>query len=655
MASGWVDDPQLMAEEALQALAAFEGPPEAFWPALLQALVQTSGARRALLLSSGVGLPWQARAQWPLSAPQGPDDARRSLRLLSALAAQPVCFDAQSHDLAFRPALPDTAEVLAVLLLDLPEAAEAPRLQWLAETAAALALRVMSAAGGAVPGQPPQPGGQAPLHGAQAHPSDAAGDAALAPQTAGAMAPALAVPAGSPEKAERLHQILRLVQGLSEHTRFTPAAMALCNQLCSRFGADRVSLGWRHGPGIRLAAISQVEHFDAKSNVTRALEELMEEALEQQSLLVYPPGPDNMAVLRAHEAYARMAAPAGLPMQLASVPLEGADGVAGVLCLERIERSVDAAELWEMQQAGQAVRAWLAHLRQQDRWFGLRWWDAGRRSARTLLGPRHTAWKATALVLALCLGMGSVWPWNYRVDATLAVRSRDLLFMPAPFDGYLRQVHVDVGDQVASGATLVELDTRDLLLEASMAEADLVRYTREAEKAMAARQLAEMQIALARQQQAQAKLELTRYQLANAQLKAPYEGVVIEGELKKNLGAPVRKGDLLLKLARSTQTYLELEIDQAYVHEVRAGTRGEFALVGRPGERFPITLTQVDPAAVTKDGRTVYLARAALVGQQQPDWRPGMGGNAKLDAGERPLIWVLTHRTVRFLREFFWL
>jgi len=36
-------------------------------------------------------------------------------------------------------------------------------------------------------------------------------------------------------------------------------------------------------------------------------------------------------------------------------------------------------------------------------------------------------------------------------------------------------------------------------------------------------------------------------------------------------------------------------------------------------------------------------------------WRPGMGGSARIDAGDRPLIWVLTHRTIRFLREFFWI
>jgi valyl-tRNA synthetase len=109
-----------------------------------------------------------------------------------------------------------------------------------------------------------------------------------------------------------------------------------------------------------------------------------------------------------------------------------------------------------------------------------------------------------------------------------------------------------------------------------MAEADLERYAREAEKTMAARQLADMQIALARQQQALAKLELIRFQLDNALIKAPFAGVVIEGDLKKNLGAPVRKGDLLVKLAQSTRTYLELEID---VEAEKKRLQGEVAKV----------------------------------------------------------------------------
>ncbi len=655
MTSEQIDEPQLAADRAFKPLEDFVGPADAFWPLFLQVLVNTSGAQRALLLSSGIGLPWQALAQWPRASTQTAEDARRSLRLLSRLSTQAMLHDEDYSDFAFR--LMEMgglgSRMVAVLLMDLPEDRDMPLVQSLARRASAHALRFTAPS--AALGEPAQVRNQAQPHSANHALQDGRVHEGSGSGIADGAVAAASGPAQAISKAERLHEILRLAHALSRQSRFTPAAMDLCNQLCARMGADRVSLAWRHGLGMRLVAISHVEHFDAKSNITRALEEVMEEAQEQESILVYPETEGSQAVLRAHAAYARLAAAEGPTPQMCTVPLDGAGGVVGVLSLERMGRGFDADELWELQQTGQAVCAWLTHLQAQDRWFGLRWWDAMRRSAAQLLGPRHTAAKAAALGAALFLLVGAIWPWNYRVDAILAVRSRDLLFMPAPFDGYLREVHVNVGDEVAGGTTLVELDTRDLLLEASMADADLVRYTREAEKAMAARQLAEMQIALARQQQALAKLELTRFQLANAQVKAPYDGVVIEGELKKNLGAPVRKGDLLLKLARTTRTYLELEIDQAYVHEVRVGTRGEFALVGRPGERYPITLTQLDPAAVSKDGRTVYLARAALAGQHQPDWRPGMGGNAKLDAGDRPLIWVLTQRTVRFLREFFWL
>ena len=56
-----------------------------------------------------------------------------------------------------------------------------------------------------------------------------------------------------------------------------------------------------------------------------------------------------------------------------------------------------------------------------------------------------------------------------------------------------------------------------------------------------------------------------------------------------------------------------------------------------------------------REGRNVYLARGRVEQGMAAWWRPGMGGTARIDAGQRPLIWVMTHRTVRFLREFFWL
>ena len=377
----------------------------------------------------------------------------------------------------------------------------------------------------------------------------------------------------------------------------------------------------------------------------------MEEAADQSGDLVYPVPEASRQVHRAHESYALMQGVAAL----ASIPLrEGAD-VKGVLCLERRQGVWTEEELWELHLIGQTVVRPLAQLQQSDRWWGARAKSRLQNWLSQSLQPKKSAWKLAGLLSLVTLLVLIFLPWSFRVDATLTLRSKDLLFMPAPFDGYLQQVHVEVGDKVEAGQVLVQLDTRDLVLEESMAQADVMRYSREAEKAQATRQLAEMQINLARQDQSASRLALVRHQLAHAKVTAPHAGVVVEGELKKNLGAPLRKGDLLLKLAQTDDTYLELEIDQVDVHEVKPGTRGELALVGRPDLRFDIELERIDPASTLREGRSVYLARAKVLSPIPAWWRPGMGGSAKLSAGDRPLIWVLTHRTVRFLREFFWL
>jgi multidrug resistance efflux pump len=477
----------------------------------------------------------------------------------------------------------------------------------------------------------------------------------LASQSSDATVPEIALvkepDQSAQDRAQTLHDVMRLAIRLQEEKRFMAMAMAMCNELALRFACERVSLGWVDRHDLKLTAVSHVEHFDPKSQATRSLEAVMDEALAQESVLLYPAEPGTDPVLRAHQAYCEKVG----ATCITTVPLLHAESVMAVLCLERQAGTLTAAQLWELQLIADAVARWQFTLHEQDRWFGARWWAALNRQASQVFKPSHIALKLTALTVSLLLALLSLLSWPYRVDAALAIRSQDLLFMPAPFDGYLRKVNVHVGEQVAEGAVLVELDIRDLALEASMAEADLLRHSRDSEKAMAAHQLAEMQIAAARAQQSASRLDMIRYQLEHAQVRAPYAGVVIEGDLKKNLGAPVRKGDLLLKLAQTSQAYIELEIDQAYIHEVKVGSRAEFALVGRPQDRYDITISRIDPAAVNRDGRTFYVARADVDGNFEPHWRPGMGGNAKIDVGLRSPLWIMTQRTVRFMREFFWL
>ena len=449
--------------------------------------------------------------------------------------------------------------------------------------------------------------------------------------------------------AQGLYDMLRLSLRVGEQERFMGAAFSLCNELVARHRATHVMLGWVKGGMVELRAISQVEKFDVKSAASRSLVEAMEEVVDQELAVIYPAPEGSRVVNRAHDQCAKAQGIAAL----SSVPIRWKNQVVGVLTVEAADAPLTDAALWELELVIQLCVQHLMRSERRDRWLGQRVWDTGREWLAYWLEPKHLGLKGmVAGVLALLVG-AAILPWSYRIEAQASLHSKDLLFIPAPFDGYLSQVHVDIGDVVQPGDLLVALDTRDLAQEVRMASADVTRYQGEAEKAQAQKAFAEMQIARAREQQAQAKLTLVQQQLDSAQVLAPMAGTVVEGELRKNLGSPVRRGDLLLKLAQNRNLYLEVAVDQSDVQEIHPGMTGEVAFVGRPEDRFGFTVTSMEPAAIARDGKNVFLVRAQI--NAQPGWHPGLGGTAKLDAGEHALLWVLTRRTVRYLRGLFWL
>ena len=42
--------------------------------------------------------------------------------------------------------------------------------------------------------------------------------------------------------------------------------------------------------------------------------------------------------------------------------------------------------------------------------------------------------------------------WSYRIEASFILKTDDLAYIPAPFDGYIQHVPVQVGDRVEAGA-----------------------------------------------------------------------------------------------------------------------------------------------------------------------------------------------------------
>lgn len=449
---------------------------------------------------------------------------------------------------------------------------------------------------------------------------------------------------------ERMAGVVDVVAQVNTHTRFLGSAMAFCNALATFAACDRVSLGWRQGGFIRLLAISRMEKFDRRMESARLLETAMDEACDQDEEIVWPPPDRPTFVARDHESFARHEQTA----HVCSLPLRADAEPVGVVTCERRGPGFDAPSVDRIRLACDLVASRLVTLRQSDRWFGARWAARLRELGALAVGAEHTWVKLLVFVITLLLGIFVFARVDHRATADFILRSDNVAYVSAPFDGYLAEVMVRPGDAVAAGAPLVKLDTEELELEELATIAELDTHRRTAEKARAEQSLADMRVAEARLAQTQSKLELIRHRLAEATVRSAIDGVVVEGDLRDRIGSAVKLGETLIRVARIDSLYVEARLDERDLHHVRAAEGGEISFVSRPRDSYPIRVDLVQPAAVEGEAGAVFLVRCSFREAPQSWWRPGMSGVCKIHCGKRSLLWITTNRTVDFLRLRLW-
>ena len=449
---------------------------------------------------------------------------------------------------------------------------------------------------------------------------------------------------------EKLATVLDLMVPVNNERRFLAAALALCNGVAGRFSCDRVSLAWQEGGYLKLKAISRTEKFDRQMEAAQLLESAAEECADQDEEVLWPAPDGSTVVTRDHEKFSKSQEVA----HLCTIPLRSDAKPVAVLACERHAAPFTALEVQQLRLLCDQVTARLADLRKHDRWFGARWAASMRETFAKALGPERTWTKVAAILGAAAIAALFLVHVPYRVEGTFMLRSDAVSYLTAPFDGYIEKVSVRPGDHLVRGAEIVALNRAELLLEQSNALAEIGRYEREMEKARALRQLAEMRIAESLIRQARAKLDLVNHRLETAVLKAPFEGVLVEGDLRERIAAPVKTGEALYKVARLDGLFVEAEVDERDVEEILKSSRAEFAFVSQPNLTFKATVQSVEPAALAKKDANVFLVRLKPDSAPETWWRPGMTGLCKIDVEKRSLWWIFTHRTVDFLRMKLW-
>jgi multidrug resistance efflux pump len=449
----------------------------------------------------------------------------------------------------------------------------------------------------------------------------------------------------------RVDVVPNLLAATLEHDGFRGAATAFVTELATDLGCDRVSLGFLKGRRAQVRSISHSSHHGQNTNLIRAIEAAMEEAIDQQSTVVHP-SPEGTHAAAAH-AHSELALRHG-SAAVCTVPLVYAGRLCGAVTLERSEdRGFDARTVQVCEVAASLVGPLLEVLRRDDRWIGQKAWEALRARLEDLLGPRHVALKLAAGSAALLFLFLLLVRGDYRVTADTVLEPMVLRAAVAPFDGYVSRAPARAGDLVRAGDLLAALDARDLELERVKWTSQREQLQKQYRQALAERHAPDVEIYSASLDEARAELDRIGEQLSKTELRAPFDGVVISGDLSQHLGAPVERGQLLFEVAPLDAYRVILEVDESDIAEIRPEQAGHIVFASLPDESYPFRVEKLTPVANAEEGRNYFRVEASLTGAASR-LRPAIEGVAKIEIDRRSLVWIWTHDALDWLRLALW-
>lgn len=450
-------------------------------------------------------------------------------------------------------------------------------------------------------------------------------------------------------------QLVRLFRSTLSEPQFDRAAALLATELSRSFACERVIVGMTERRFARVRGLSDGANFGRQQRLARLVGSAMDEALDQGASVSHPARAlQRPRITLAHVELARHLASSAL----FTVPMFSAGRAVGALMFERPHATgFDVQLTRRIELAAEALGPLLALKQAQEYslWQRLRTRIESDVAARSR--GRHLALGAglvAALGAAAALLASS---WSFQISAPTRLEGRIQRAVVAPVDGFLKSAHVRAGDEVREGQLLAELSDDDLRLEQRRAETEVARHESTYAEAQAKGDRTQLVMADARIAESRAQLALVEQQIVRTRLVAPFDGLVIKGDLAQQLGAPLKRGDLLLTLTPSRDFRVMLEIDERDAASVHAGTRGSLTLSALPERSFDLVVERVMPVAQAEGGRNLFEAEARLEtgsASRVEALRPGLQGMAKLRAGERPLYWLISHRALDWLRLQWW-
>ncbi|MFO1098477.1 MAG: HlyD family efflux transporter periplasmic adaptor subunit [Xanthobacteraceae bacterium] len=380
----------------------------------------------------------------------------------------------------------------------------------------------------------------------------------------------------------------------------------------------------------------------------------MEEAVDQRSSIVHPPlRPTERMVTMAHCALADTIRTASAFFISALVLDSKRDPIAVITFERHGNQPFDLASLRLAEGIATLLGPYIALQLRTNKLFAGRVVNSLADGLSALLGSRRPGYKLAAIAvgcLVLFLGFAK---GEHRVAGKAVLEGEVQRAAVAPFDGFIKSAPVRAGFRVKEGDLLAQLEDRDLVLDRLKWRAERDKLLQKRHEALAKHDRANLVVLGPQIEQAESQLALAEDKLARTRLLAPFDAIIVSGDLSQMLGSPVDKGKVLFELAPLDAYRLIVQVDERDVRYVAANQHGIVAFAGMPSEPLPVTLTTITPITTVLEGNNSFRVEAKLM-QKGPNLRPGMEGVAKIDSGQRALLWVWTHATIDWVRLAAW-
>jgi multidrug resistance efflux pump len=422
------------------------------------------------------------------------------------------------------------------------------------------------------------------------------------------------------------------------------ALVLLNSRLRQWAGCSQVAIGVSGSNGVMtLRSFSDITSTDGRTELSRALLKGLNECAIQQEMLCWPrtDGPSGF-----HSPVFQELVTSTHNRQAVGLAITGTgDKVAGALILLWTE----VAPRHECVEALQRAHALLGACLGVWRGRAEGGFKAKARKKMAEKFGRFTGLQVVSCAAVVLVGL-LLLPVPFLIRSECLVRPVVTRFVVARFDGILQEVIVQPGDTVSAGQLLARLDGRETELEVASLQAERDKAGKTRDVHMAIGDTAAAQVARLDEQRFQEKIDLLDEKRKAIVLSSPVDGIVLTGDLKRNQGSPVSRGQALFEVAPLETMTIELNVPESDIVYLETGMPVKAAFDACPGRSWRGGVQRISPKSQIAGNRNVFVA-GLDVANPEGRLRPGMHGTARVDAGWRPLGWIVFRKPFTALQR----